>query len=76
MLALAGVVTTPEVLAAAGAFIRDVGFPIFVAVFMLWRGEKTIARLTGAIERLSEYLRASDRAPRRANDEPGADFRR
>lgn len=36
-----------------GTFIKDVGFPVFVATYLLVRIDPTIRKLTAAIESLS-----------------------
>lgn len=42
---------SPEVIAAISAAVGTVGFPAFVAVFVLWRLERT---LRGVQDRLSD----------------------
>lgn len=38
-------------------FIKEVGFPIFVAVYVLVRLEGTMKRLTGSILKLSDTMK-------------------
>lgn len=38
------------------AFVKEVGFPIAVAVFVLWRLNGRIERLTVAVVKLTERL--------------------
>jgi len=37
-------------------FIKDVGFPVFVAMFVLWRLEPTIAKLTNTLRVLTGLI--------------------
>lgn len=41
------------------SFIKDLGFPIFVSVFVLLRMEPTLHRLDKSIARLLEHLKAN-----------------
>lgn len=41
--------------------ISNLGFPIFIALYLLIRVENTVKDLTGTIERLSDNLDISDR---------------
>lgn len=42
------------------SFVRDLGFPIFVAVFVLVRMEPTLNRLDKTIAKLLEHLKVND----------------
>lgn len=46
----------PESLTVISAFIKDVGFPIFVGVYVLMRMEPAITKLTIAIIQLKEVI--------------------
>lgn len=41
-------------------FIRDLGFPIFVSVFVLLRMEPTLHKLDKSIARLLEHLKSKE----------------
>lgn len=50
---------TKEIFKELRDFLRDVGFPIFVAVYTLIRLETAIARNTEAIQLLRETLKVA-----------------
>lgn len=63
---------TPEQLDAfmkiAGAAVRDIGFPVFVALWLLLRVEPAMRRLTEAIRDLREVNQIAAGFTRRARD--------
>lgn len=54
-----GAALTKEIFKELRDFLRDVGFPIFVAVYTLIRLETAIARNTEAIQLLRETLKVA-----------------
>jgi hypothetical protein len=48
---------SPETIAAIGAFVGTVGFPAFVATFVLWRLERTLQGVRDTLADVAAILR-------------------
>lgn len=47
---------TKEIFQEIKGFIKEIGFPIGVAIWLLWEAHTTIARLTYTLEQLNGTL--------------------
>jgi hypothetical protein len=56
------------VLELVGRFIKDIGFPIFVTVYLLVRIEPALRELTRVIHSLSDVVQVANGLTRRTND--------
>lgn len=49
---------SPDTIAAIGAFVGTTGFPAFVAVFVLWRLERTLQGVRDNLSDVAALIRA------------------
>lgn len=58
----------PELLRWAALFVKDVGFPVFVAVYLLVRVDPAIRALTKTVHSLSDVMQVAAGLTRRTAD--------